>query len=222
MQLKHLNIQLKDVTVSESGEFTGYGSVFGVEDSYGDAVMPGAFQRSLAEWSKKGRLPALLWQHKASEPIGIYTEMKEDERGLLVKGKLLIDDDQLAKRAYAHLKAGSLGGLSIGYVLRDYEYDKQLGIYKLKDIDLWEVSLVTFPANDEARVSEVKSQVENGEVPSPSNVERALREALGFSRTQAKGFMAKGYGALQQRDAEIDEDALDPLKNLKSIFAVGK
>lgn len=159
MEVKHLNMPLIIKSVSDTGEFEGYGSVFGVKDSYGDAVMPGAFQRSLSEWVAKGRLPAMLWQHKTSEPIGIYTEMKEDEHGLYVKGRLLIEDDPLAKRAYAHLKAGSLGGLSIGYYIRDYEYDSQLGIYKLIDIDLWEVSLVTFPANDEARVSNVKSKI---------------------------------------------------------------
>lgn len=221
MEIKHLNVPLEIKSVSETGEFEGYGSVFGVEDSYGDAVMKGAFLRSLTEWTAKGRLPSMLWQHKMSEPIGIYTEMKEDEHGLYVKGRLLIDDDPLAKRAYAHLKAGSLGGLSIGYILRDYEYDKSLGIYKLKDIDLWEVSLVTFPANEEAQVTNVKTMLQNGETPSPSNVEKALREALGFSRTQAKAFMAKGYSALNQREADPDQDALQSLKDLKNIFAEG-
>ena len=221
MEIKHLNVPLKIKSVSETGEFEGYGSVFGVEDSYGDAVMKGAFLRSLTEWAAKGRLPSMLWQHQMSEPIGIYTEMKEDEHGLYVKGRVLIDDDPLAKRAYAHLKAGSLGGLSIGYILRDYEYDKSLGIYKLKDIDLWEVSLVTFPANEEAQVTNVKTMLQNGETPSPSNVEKALREALGFSRTQAKAFMAKGYSALDQREVEPDQDALQSLKDLKNIFAEG-
>lgn len=221
MEIKHLNVPLKIKSVSETGEFEGYGSVFGVEDSYGDAVMKGAFLRSLTEWTAKGRLPSMLWQHKMSEPIGIYTEMKEDEHGLYVKGRLLIDDDPLAKRAYAHLKAGSLGGLSIGYILRDYEYDKSIGIYKLKDIDLWEVSLVTFPANEEAQVTNVKTMLQNGETPSPSNVEKALREALGFSRTQAKAFMAKGYSALDQREVEPDQDALQSLKDLKHIFEEG-
>lgn len=217
MQIKRLNVPLTIKSVSDTGEFEGYGSVFGNKDSYGDVVMPGAFQRSLSEWTQKGRLPAMLWQHQMSEPIGVYTEMKEDEHGLYVKGRLLIDDDPLAKRAYAHLKAKSLGGLSIGFVLRDYEYDKQLSVYKLTDIDLWEVSLVTFPANDEARVSDVKSQLEHGEIPPPSKLEKSLREALGFSRTQAKAFMAKGYSALEKRDADSD-DVLQPLKDLKQMF----
>ena len=154
MQTKQrLDIPLKIKSVSETGEFEGYGSVFGVEDSYSDVVVKGAFQKSLAQWAEKGRLPSMLWQHKMSEPIGIYTEMKEDDHGLYVKGRLLIDGDDLAKRAHAHAKAGSLGGLSIGFILKDWEYDSQKGVYLLKEIDLWEVSLVTMPANDEARIS---------------------------------------------------------------------
>lgn len=208
---QRLDIPLTVKSVSDSGEFEGYGSVFGVKDSYSDIIVPGAFQKSLAAWQEKGRMPALLWQHNMSEPIGIYTEMREDETGLFLKGRLLIDDDPLAKRAHAHMKAGSLSGLSIGYVLNDYDYDNQKDAFILKDIDLWEVSLVTFPANDEARISNVKSLLERGETPPPSKVEKALRE-VGFSGSQAKAFMAKGYSAITPREAA--EDALHTLKTL--------
>lgn len=211
---QRLDIPLTVKSVSDSGEFEGYGSVFGVKDSYSDIIVPGAFAKSLAAWQEKGRLPALLWQHNMSEPIGIYTEMREDETGLFLKGRLLIDDDPLAKRAHAHMKAGSLSGLSIGYVLNDYDYDNQKDAFILKDIDLWEVSLVTFPANDEARISNVKSLLERGETPPPSKVEKALRE-VGFSGSQAKAFMAKGYSAITPREAEADE-ALESLKTLIS------
>lgn len=219
MQTKQrLDIPLKIKSVSESGEFEGYGSVFGVEDSYSDVVVKGAFQKSLALWAEKGRLPSMLWQHKMSEPIGIYTEMKEDDHGLYVKGRLLIDGDDLAKRAHTHAKAGSLGGLSIGFILKDWEYDSQKGVYLLKEIDLWEVSLVTMPANDEARISEVKSMLEKGETPSPSKIERALRD-VGFSRSQAKTFMSKGYSAIDaQRDAESQNEALQSLKDLTKLL----
>lgn len=219
MQTKQrLDIPLKIKSLTDTGEFEGYGSVFGVEDSYSDVVVKGAFQKSLSSWAEKGRLPSLLWQHKMSEPIGIYTEMKEDDHGLYVKGRLLIDDDPLAKRAYAHAKAGSLGGLSIGYILKDWEYDSSKGVYLLKEIDLWEVSLVTMPANDEARISEVKSLLEKGETPSPTVIERALRE-VGFTRSQAKGFMAKGYSAIDsQREAESPNEALQSLKDLTAFL----
>lgn len=213
MQTKQrLDRPLTIKSVSETGEFEGYGSVFGVEDSYGDVVVRGAFEASLAKWKEKGRLPAMLWQHNMSEPIGIYTEMREDDVGLFFRGRLLIEDDPLAKRAHAHMKAGSLTGTSIGYMLDDYEYDKEKGVWILKAIDLWELSLVTFPANDEARITDVKSLLARGETPPPSKVERALRE-VGFSGSQAKAFMAKGYGAVSPREAGADA-SLNHLKTL--------
>lgn len=211
---QRLDLPLTLKAVSETGEFEGYGSVFGNKDSHADIVVPGAFQKSLSAWRDKGRLPALLWQHNMSEPIGVYTEMREDDIGLYVKGRLLIDDDALAKRAHAHMKAGSLSGLSIGYVLNDWEYDRDKEAWLLKELELWEVSLVTFPANDEARISNVKSLLERGETPPPSKVEKALRE-VGFSIAQAKAFMARGYGAITPREAGADE-ALQSLKSLIS------
>ncbi|MGJ7782459.1 HK97 family phage prohead protease [Escherichia coli] len=133
------------------------------------------------------------------EPIGVYTEMKEDDVGLYVRGRLLIDDDPLAKRAHAHMKAGSLTGLSIGYVLKDWEYDRTKEAFLLKEIDLWEVSLVTFPSND---VGTDQRRQENalarGEIPEQKKIERVLRD-VGLSRTQAKAFMAGGYSALSLR-----------------------
>lgn len=211
MTKQRLDIPLKIKSVTETGEFEGYGSVFGVKDSYSDIVVPGAFQASLNEWREKGGLPAMLWQHQISEPVGVYTEMREDDTGLYVKGRLLIEDDPLSKRAHAHLKAGSLSGLSIGYILKDWEYDRSKGAFLLKEIDLWEVSLVTFPSNDEARVSDVKSAFARGDIPSQKSIERVLRDA-GLSRTQAKAFMADGYHALSLRD--VEEDALETLKSI--------
>ncbi|WP_299733862.1 HK97 family phage prohead protease [uncultured Endozoicomonas sp.] len=214
---QRLDTPLKIKSVSESGEFSGYGSVFGVKDSYSDIVLPGAFNASLASWREKNKLPAMLWQHRMDEPIGIYTKMEEDDEGLYVEGRLLIDADPLAKRAHAHMQAGSLSGLSIGYSLKDYEWDKDKGAWMLKEIDLWEVSLVTFPANDEARISEVKNALKRGESVSPKQIERVLRD-VGLSRSQAKAFMSEGYTALKQRDAD-DEAALETLKSIKNIWS---
>jgi HK97 family phage prohead protease len=213
MTKQRLDVPLKIKSVSDSGEFEGYGSVFGVKDSYDDIVLPGAFANTLKQWGEKGSLPALLWQHRMDEPIGIYTDMKEDETGLYLKGRLLIDDDPLAKRAHAHMKAGSLSGLSIGYILKDGEYDRTKAAFLLKDLDLWEVSLVTFPANDEARVSEVKSAFARGDIPTQTSIERVLRD-VGLSRAQVKAFMAEGYQALSPRDVDT-VSALNALKSLK-------
>ena len=212
---KRLDIPFEIKSISDSGAFTGYGSVFGVKDSYSDIVIKGAFTNSLNQWKEKGRLPALLWQHKMDEPIGYYTKMVEDDNGLYVEGQLLIDDDPLAKRAYAHMRAKSLSGLSIGYVLNDYDYDSEKGAFILRDIDLWEVSVVTFPANDEARIDNVKSIFESGDIPPPKEIERVLRD-VGLSRTQAKAFMSEGYSSLKQRDVSNSEE--NALNILKSIF----
>ncbi|MEH6347779.1 MAG: HK97 family phage prohead protease [Bermanella sp.] len=203
MAMNKFAAQLEIKSISETGEFSGYGSVFGVKDSYSDIVMPGAFKASLDNWKTKGQLPALLWQHKMDEPIGVYTKMEEDEHGLYVEGRLLINDDDLAKRAHAHLKAGSIQAMSIGYSLKDYEYDSDKGAFQLKEIELWEVSLVTFPANEEARIDNVKSALKSGELPNPANVEQCLRDA-GFSRKQSKTILSGGYKAL--RDAGNAED----------------
>lgn len=208
---KQLQTRLKIKSVSETGEFSGYGSIFGVKDSDQDIVVKGAFKKSLEAWNEKGALPALLWMHDTSEPLGIFTKMQEDDNGLYLEGKLLIDDDPLAKRAHAHMKAGSLSGLSIGYALNDYEYDREKEAFILKEIDLWEVSLVTFPANDQARIDEVKSVLATGEIPSPKAFEKALRD-VGLSQNQAKKFMAEGYKGL--RDVEVKEASLSKLKSL--------
>lgn len=210
MQTQKIDLPLNIKSVKDSGEFSGYGSIFGNTDSYGDVVNKGAFDASLKSWSKKSRLPALLWQHQMDEPIGIYTRMEEDEKGLYVEGKLLINEDPLAKRAHAHLKAGSLSGMSIGFVTTDEDYDVDTGINNIKAVNLWEVSLVTFPANDDARISAVKSAIRAGETPQQKLVEGLLRDA-GLSRQQAKAFMSQGYKGLSQREAD---DSLESLKNL--------
>lgn len=211
MPQERFDMPLKIKAVEKSGEFSGYGSVFGVEDSYGDVVVPGAFEDSL-----KSKMPAMLWQHDACEPVGVYTKVVEDEKGLYVEGKLLIDGDPLAVRAHAHLMAGSISGLSIGYRNVDWEWDSVLEVFKIKKVDLWEISLVTFPANDAARIDNVKNSLMRDEVPAPKTVERLLRDA-GFSRRQAKVFMAKGYGGIDQREADDAAEWLEALKSVKSF-----
>lgn len=208
---KRLDTPLQIKSVSDTGEFSGYGSVFGVKDSHQDIVIKGAFEKSLSGWNERGSLPALLWQHDSNEPIGVYTKMVEDENGLYVEGRLLIDADPLAKRAHAHLKAGSLSGLSIGFNLKDYEYDRDKEAFMLKEIDLWEVSLVTFPSNDQARIDDVKNALNAGEIPSPRDFERALRD-VGLSQKQAKRFMAEGYKGL--RDVDANDPSISDLTNL--------
>ncbi len=187
-------------SIDDKGGFEGYGSVFDVKDSSSDIVVKGAFAKTLAAWEAKAKLPKMLWQHDPMQPIGVWTKMFEDAYGLFVAGNILVDAGDLEKRAYAHLKAGSIDSLSIGYMVPSggATYDKSRDAYMLTEIDLWEISPVTFPANPESTVDSVKSILEGG----PKEFERFLRDA-GMSRSQAKGLMARGYeGVRDLRDAD--------------------
>jgi len=212
LRRKQFAFEVKEV--GADGTFAGYGSVFGVKDQQGDIVVPGAFDRTLKEWGTKGALPPMLWQHDQHEPIGGYTQMTPDEKGLFVKGKILLNAGPTEVRAYEHLKAGSVRGLSIGYSMfaGGTEYDKANDAYMLKAINLWELSVVTFPANPEALVDSVKSILETG---APKEFERFLRDA-GLSREQAKGLMARGYEALRLRDAGHEENFETVVKQMQS------
>jgi HK97 family phage prohead protease len=173
--------------------FEGYGSVFGVIDSYGDVVMPGAFTQTIRKAEALGRMPAMLWQHDPSQVIGVWRSMREDAHGLHVVGELA--DTQLGREAYALLKMGALSGLSIGYSLSGEHYDRERDVRELTGIDLWETSLVTFPANTDARVAAVKDARSGGY----RGLERILREA-GFSRSEAKAVATAGMRALREAD----------------------
>jgi uncharacterized protein len=199
MKLKKIARPFEIKAIAEDGSFSGYGAVFGNVDSWGDIIAPGAFAKSLAAHAAKGRMPALLWQHDSDHPIGVWVSMREDAKGLYVEGKLLIADVAKAQEAHALLKAGAISGMSIGFVSTVTEWDDNKDIRTLKEIDLWEVSLVTFPANDEARVVDVKG-VEN--LSTARELERYLREEGGLSGSCAKAFMAKARAAYQREAGE--------------------
>ncbi len=150
------NVPFELKFLAETGVFEGYASVFNVVDSVYDKIAPAAFRESLAACRKAGRLPPLLWQHDALEPIGAWREMHEDGHGLFVKGDLFINDIALAKEAYKLLKENVVTGLSIGYRTKESHREQKNGVRVLTKLDLLEVSLVTFPANEMARVTGVK------------------------------------------------------------------
>jgi len=206
----HLDIPFKIKAVSEDGLFSGYGSVFGVVDSYKEVVLPGAFAESL-----KVRRPAMLWQHRSSEPIGVYTLVKEDSVGLYVEGKLALKTVRGAE-TYELLKMDALNGLSIGFVSREDSYDKVTGIRSLKAVDLWEVSPVTFPANESARVSSVKG-VER--ITSLSDAEAYLRDAGGLSRREALALVARIKSLHGQRDAGELGELAALMKRNTAVFS---
>ncbi len=185
--------------LNDDGSFDGYGSVFGVKDSYDEIVEQGAFAESLAAHRSKGTMPALLWQHRSGEPIGVYTEMAEDGIGLKVSGQLALKTSRGAE-AYELLKMKAISGLSIGFVTREDSYDRVTRIRTLKRVDIWECSLVTFPANDSARVQGVKN-IEL--IESIRDAEKYLRDA-GFSRSEAVALLSR-IKSLGQRDADGDD-----------------
>lgn len=197
-KVRNFSFDVEDV--DKAGHFSGYGSVYNVIDSYREVVAPGAFANTLRKWQSKGRLPPALWQHRSGEPVGPFTKMVEDERGLYVEGQLLVDDIQRAREARALMQAKAIDGLSIGFNVVIDEWDRDEELLTLKEIDLWEVSIVTFPANQESLITEVRGLFADGEPPSLRDIEEILRDA-GFSRSQAKALVGHGYAGLL-RDAE--------------------
>ena len=175
-------------------EIMGYGSVFGNRDNGGDIVMPGAFKECIAS----GRRVKMLWQHDASQPIGVWDEMSEDENGLRMKGRV-------AKKGKGGevaelIKMGAVEGLSIGYRTQEYEMDMDEGSRKLTKLDLWETSVVTFPMNELAGIYAMKAD----EI-TQRDLERAFKN-MGHSNRMAK---AMAGGAWKAR-AEILRDADGP------------
>ena len=182
--MRSFALQIK--AAGDDGTVEGYGSVFGVRDNYDDVIAKGAFIQSLKDHKAAGTMPAMLWQHDADKPIGVWTEMVEDEKGLRIKGQLAMETVK-GKEAHALLKMGALNGLSIGFMSKEWAYDRDTEVRTLTAIDLWEVSLVTFPANEKARVTNVKSA---DEMATPKDAEKALRDA-GFSKSDATAFVSR-------------------------------
>lgn len=180
--------------LKDTGEFEGYGSTFGGEpDAYGDVIAAGAYAESLAEHKSKGTMPKLFWQHDPSQPIGKWVEAKEDNHGLLLKGKLNMDV-QRGREAYALLKAEDIDGLSIGYRIQKHSVDDETGIWTLEKLALIEVSVVSVGANENAVVSSVKAakaahdlmeKLKAGDQLTAREFETWLK-GLGFSNSQAE------------------------------------
>jgi hypothetical protein len=206
---KSLDCGFQIKKLSEQGQFSGYGSVYDTLDDGGDIIQAGAFSDSLDEWDSKGRMPAMLWQHNSREPMGAYTAIREDSKGLMVEGRLALKTQRGAE-AYELMQMGAISGLSIGYVVRDDSFDQKNGVRTIKRADLWEVSLVTFPMNDAARVSMVKGI---GLIHDLKSAERFLRDAGGLSRSEATAFVARVKG-LAQRESGADGDVQEVIAAL--------
>lgn len=199
---KSYPMEIKEI--SDEGYFSGYGSVFDVVDDWDDVIVRGAFAETLQK-----KTPVMLWQHDSAEPIGVYERIREDEIGLWLEGRLLLDIEK-GREAHILLKNRAIRGLSIGFLPLAWEWETRdnTRVRVLKDIDLWEVSLVTFPANPKAVVDEVKTV---------RGLENFLRDA-GLSRSEAKAALA-AIRADSQRDAEAEDAKKAALALLESMRA---
>lgn len=188
MELK--TFDLKDVATEER-TFTGYAAAYGNEDSDGDIIEMGAFADSI---KANGDKIKILWQHKSAEPIGVPLEMREDENGLFVKGK--ISKTARGDEALELMRDGVVSAMSVGFIINEADYDEE-GRRRIKSGRLMEFSLVTFPANDQAVIQSVKEVNER-------EIERVLREA-GVSRAMAKTIVSNGVKGLRDAEREAIE-----------------
>ncbi|MDD4616819.1 MAG: HK97 family phage prohead protease [Alphaproteobacteria bacterium] len=175
MDVKHFSCALRVKALSGDGIFTGYASTFGNLDQQNEIVAAGAFTRTLSKWQRQGRTPALLWMHDPTQPIGIWQSIVEDKSGLHVEGRLALRT-QKGMEAYELLKLGALTGLSIGYRVVSSQIDAKRRARILTDVDLFEISLVTFPANESARIDVVKERGKDTALIASQAAER-LRKA---------------------------------------------
>lgn len=205
MTMRRLDAVLEIKALDDaSGVIEGYGSVFGTLDSYSDIVAPGAFAKSIA--ARDGAPLPMLWNHDAAEPIGAWEHAEEDERGLRLRGRVLTEL-QRGREALALIKHRAVRGLSIGYVTGKASVDKATGVRTLQEVDLWEVSVVTFGANpnaliDAPKFSELVAQA------TERDVERFLRDA-GFSSGDAKALVSRCKSLGVEREAPRLRSALE-------------
>lgn len=196
IEQKDFRFEIKDLS-KDKGTFSGYASVFGVEDQGEDIVLPGAFAVSIAEMKAQKKTLPMLWAHRSDTPIGGYTDLREDNVGLYCEGKFSLGVAKAAE-TYELMQDGIINGLSIGFQTKQYEIDQSdpnKYVRKLKEVKLFEISVVTFPMLDIARATDVKSLDLD-----PRELEKLLREA-GFTKPDA----VKAIGVVRehlQRDVE--------------------
>lgn len=189
--------------ISENGEFEGYISTYYDVDSYGTYFLPGAWDRSIERFNA-GEVIPVLWSHDRTKPIGKCTELRSDDKGLWAHGKLTMEDPQ-AKTAYAHMKDESVLGLSVGFEM-DYdalEYNQELDAYGIADADLMEYSVVVFPANPNAKITQVKSSHDHDNGENDMNLKDqidAMNKAIEDIRAAAN---SASDAEISKRDAEI-------------------
>lgn len=201
MEHKAISFEIKKEPDAD-GVFEGYASTFGNIDNGMDIVARGAFQKSLGN-----RKVRMLWQHDMTQPIGVWDSIEETERGLYVKGRIS-KEVQKGREAMALMRMGALDSMSIGFVTKQASQEGNGSVRRLDEVDLYEISLVTFPMNEKATVTDVKSLTTEREF------KRFLRDA-GYSRKEATAIALHGFkGLTDTRDAVADEAASEGVKTL--------
>jgi len=204
------SVEMKAVDTDDEnmGMFEGYGSVFNNTDLGNDVIMPGAFTKSLNKTGPKG--VKLLYQHKTDMPIGVFESIEEDKRGLKVRGKLALKT-QLGREAYELMKMGALDGLSIGFRVspKGQSYDAKGKRRMIKEVELMEISLVTFPMNPKAKIRSVK-----GAEFTIREWENGLRDVFHLSRSEAKVAAKAVHEVFTQRDVGDDTELATAVKSL--------
>jgi hypothetical protein len=227
-EFKRMNVPFEfdaeSKALDEEGKFTGYGSVFEVIDLDREVIARGAFTKTLNEWRRRKRLPPVLWQHNTREPLGPYTDMVEDDKGLKVEGQLLIHDIQKAREARALMRAKAVDGLSIGFMTKKWKPDEERRVRVIEEVELLEVSIVTMPANPKATVMDAKGnqsitveQIET--LTTMKEFEEILREA-GFSRAAATAFVAKCINQSESGGSNQRESGSEMERFAKSLEQV--
>lgn len=217
---KDLVVKLKTDGLAE-GEFIAYASVFGNKDSYGDVVIKGAFTNTLAEWERKGVPIPLLWGHNTADPdfnLGEVVEATEDERGLKVHCRLDLDSPKSAQ-TYRLLKSGRVNQMSFAYGIVDGAYIEPEGegkswrdaYYELRELDLYEVSIVPIGANQETEILAVKSVVGSLSAKAVRSLSTKSEDAIRGVITQAEQIVSALKGVLPEdisdgADEQEDQD----------------
>lgn len=227
-QFKPEDFKEDRVSGNTYGYFEGYGSCFNNVDHGGDMVVRGAFKSSI----ESGRKVKLFWQHNSHEPIGSFVELREDDIGLFCKGRINLGTEK-GRDAYALLRAGDIDGLSIGYSVVDAEIDPEAKIRVLKQVNLFEISLVSFPMNPKAvttDVKQLKNEIDNAE--SLADIEKVLKKG-GFTQKQIRAIVSKVKKFSTQCDVaaektpepqcdvggdETQKAVLQELKNLTNLI----
>lgn len=209
MQTLDCGLEIK--SLSDEGVVEGYASIFNNVDHGGDKVMPGAFVDSLSKARQGGRTVKMLWNHDPSQPIGVWEDLAEDGKGLRGTGRLVMEVPK-AREVHALMKAGAVGGLSIGY--RTINSEPEGNVRLLKQVELFEISPVTFPMNDRAKISSVKAEgideiVEKlaaGDRLTEREFERLVK-VLGLSNSQAERAVRVHLKGQGEPDEAADEAA---------------